>query len=144
MKWLDNPAFVRRATIIVTALIVLAVIAVSILAFAVFQSENRTTERNAAPTSGAVRHQPKATSTPVVLEYATPTRMPHTNLNGPIGTPVATLTTKATPVPASAPSATPAGALPSDAVTQPVLAHPTFEPTTQPCSNCHDNLRSPQ
>jgi len=68
MKWLDNPAFVRRATMVVTALIVLAVIAVSVLAFAVFQSESRTTGRDAAPTPGAVRHQPKATSTPVVLE----------------------------------------------------------------------------
>ncbi len=144
MKWLDNPAFVRRATMVVTALIVLAVIAVSVLAFAVFQSESRTTGRDAAPTPGAVRHQPKATSTPVVLEYATPTRMPHTNLNGPIGKPAATLTATATPDPASATPATPAGALPSDAVTRPAPAHPTFEPTTQPCSNCHDNLRSPQ
>lgn len=144
MKWLDNPAFVRWATIVVTALIVLGVITVSVLAFAVFRSENQTTGRDATSTPGTVRHQPKATSTPVVLEYATPTRMPHTNLNGPIGKPAATPTTTATPVPASAPSATPADALPSDAVTQPVLAHPTFEPTTQPCSNCHDNLRSPQ
>lgn len=138
MKWLDNPKFVRVATIIVLGLIAIAAIAAAGLAYTVFLSPTATeSEKIIAPTSARRGAQP--TSTPVVLEYATPTRMSHNGLNSALGGSHPTPTATGTPIPKNPTATATPGAVESGIQSLP-FAHPTYQPTTQPCSDCHNNL----
>jgi len=138
MKWLDNPKFVRIATMVIVALIAVAVITAVGLAYTVFVPQN-TTRSKKTPTTTAVRRGAQSTSTPYALEFATPTRMSHKGLNrAPEDSPP---TSTATPAPV-VPTATPTPA-PDGTGTQTIpFAHPTYQPTTQPCGDCHDNFRN--
>lgn len=141
MHPLNRPGFVQGAIITVSVLIVGAVIALSALGYLVFVDKNSGGPLlPATNTPTAKRAGPQPTDTPEIV-WGTPTRMSHQMLNQMQGTaarttpmPQPTETATATITPPPAVTTTPA------AGTTP-FAHPTYQPTTQPCENCHGSLR---
>jgi len=142
MHPLDRPDFVRRATIIVSMLIGIAVIALGVLAYLLFVDDPGGGSIAPAATPTAKQAVPQPTDTPAIV-WGTPTRMSHQMLNqmqdaASQATPAPQPTAIATPPATQSPSATDA---PSPAQQATPFAHPTYQPTTQPCEACHDNLR---
>ncbi len=144
MKLFDRPGFVQGAIIAVSVLIVGAVIALSALGYLVFVDKTSGGPlQPATNTPTAKRAGPQPTDTPKIV-WGTPTRMSHQMLNQaqdtaaqttptPILQATETATATATPPPSATDVPPAAGATP--------FAHPTYQPTTQPCAACHDNLR---
>ena len=92
------------------------------------------------PTVTVVPHTAQPTDTPTKPEFTIPTPIPQRNLNTPFS--------GIEPTPPVTPTAKPSADLPPSvtatlAVVEPLIAaHPTYQPTTQPCGECHQNLRS--
>jgi len=147
----DQPRVLRWAIVAVSVMIVLALVAIVVLAYALINSDaQRPAWEIFSPQNSTVT--PSATVTPAYLQYVTATRSsgkrPPTPIR-PTRVPInptftvsalnTQLSTTTTPIPPATPPAPTSDsgdtALPS--------THPTFEPTTQPCSTCHSSFQRP-
>ncbi len=145
MNLVNKLGFTNLAIIVVSILIGLTLLVIAVLAYELAKQEQLLPWFDPGPGT------PSATATSGLVPIATATRIPvsspaisatATEAPPPTISATAKPESESTPseVPLDHPPATDTSAPNSQRTPEPLYVHPTYEPTTQPCQNCHSDV----